>query len=406
MKVSKINRYDILLFVLILCTAGGMWGGAFKPARVFSIFFAIPLFLSYRKVKIGLIKEVFLFLIFLITWSLASLLWSPSAALGLSEWGNMVLRILFFLELVVFGVLSKNALITMINGWSIAFFITALIAVWELNTGNHLDITNYVEGDENINLGGGNVIVRQFAAATFYNYNGYVTYVCYCLPFLLSLAFRWTKGMKQLLAAIPVALVLYIFVLNASRGGIMGFFVFAAVFSYFKLSGSRFSIKVTFLVLLAVVAIVFAYFWDLMSFYLEYRMETGGMSSSRFQIWSCCWNALLESGFIGCGIGGVMDSLIKQHAHIPQPHNFFIEVLLEFGVIVFIWMIILMWKAFRMGRKCKDIAAKYIRISSIIAIPFITMIDSGYVQDIGIWAFWGSLLVLNIIIRKMNSINA
>lgn len=403
-KESKINRYDILLFVLILCTAGGMWGGALKPGRVMSIIFAIPMLLSYWKVKSRLIKEVYIFLLFLIIWSFASILWTPNSFLGVPEWGNMVLRLLLFVELVIFGVLSKNTLGTLVNGWSAAFLITAVIAVWELNTGNHLGITNFVDGDEIINLGGGNVIARQFAQATFYNYNGYVTFICYCLPFLFCLANRWSFGVRKWLALIPIVLVLYIFILNASRAGIVVYIVYAAVFSYYKFHKSNFSVKLTFILLLAGVVLLFAHFWELMSFYLEYRMETGGLSSSRFQIWGCCWQALVDSGFIGCGIGGVMDALTKQHAYVPQPHNFFFEVLLEFGIIVFVWLLVLMWKTFRVGRNSKDVDVKYIRLSSFIAIPFITMIDSGYVQDVGIYVFLGSLLLINLVCKNTVSV--
>ena len=405
MKELRFNKYDILLFVLILCTAGGMWGGAYKPARVVSILFSVPMLLSYGKLKIKLFQEVVLFLFFLVLWGIASLLWTPNSALGISEWGNMILRILFFVELVVFGVLSKNTFNTMVNGWTIAFLITALIAVWELNTGNHLDVTNYTEDDGNINLGGGNVMTRQFAAATFYNFNGYVTYLCYCLPFLFGLAIQWNRGMKQLLAAVPLVLVLYVLILNASRGGIIGFMIYAAVFSYFKLSKSKFSVKITFMLLVSGVIILFAHFWELMSFYLEYRIEASGLHSSRIQIWYCCWEALKDTGFIGCGLGGVMDILTKHHAYIPQAHNFFIEVLLEFGVIIFLWMIYLMWRSYLMGRKCKDMAVNYVLKSSLLAMPFITMIDSGYVQQIGIWAFLGSLLVLNMTQKYINQVN-
>lgn len=396
MRESKINKYDILLFLLLLCTAGGMWGGAFKPARVFSVIFAIPMLLAYGKVKIQMVKEVSLFLIFLAVWSLVSLLWTPNPTLGISEWGNMIFRILFFLELVFFGVLSKNTVNSMINGWTAAFLITAVIAVWELNTGNHLSVTNYEDGAENMNLGGGQIFVRQFAQATFYNYNGYVTYVCYCIPFMLCSFYIWAKGIKQVLASIPIIIVLYVFILNASRGGIIAFIIYAVIFSYFKLSKSNLLVKVSFFVLLLGIIIIIAQFWELMSFYLEYRMETGGMSSSRTQIWECCWQALLKTNFMGCGIGGVMEALIKEHAYIPQPHNFFIEVLLEFGVVIFIWLIFLMWKVFRNGRNSKNIIIKYVRISSFITIPFVTMIDSGYVQQIGIWAFLGSLLLINL----------
>ena len=402
MKESRFNKYDILLFVLILCTAGGMWGGAFKPARVMSIVFFIPVLISYTKVKIRMIKEVTTFLFFLLIWGFASLLWTPNSGLGVSEWGNMVLRIIFFLELIVFGALSKNSINTLINGWSAAFLITAIIAIWELTTGNHLEVTNYVEGAENINLGGGNVIARQYAQATFYNYNGYVTFLCYCLPFLFSLAMMWSRGLKLLLAAIPLVLIVYVFVLNASRGGILGLIIYAAVFSYFKLSKSKFSAKLSFLILFAIVVCIFAYFWDLISFYLEMRMESGGMHSSRTQIWACCWQALLDTGFIGCGVGGVMEALTAQHAYIPQPHDFFIEVALEFGIFVFIWMIVLMWKVFRMGRNCKDNVVRFIRISSLFAIPFITMIDSTYLQSIDLWAFLGSLLIINMGCNRLN----
>lgn len=396
MKESKYNKYDLCLFLLILCTAAGMWGGAFKPARVISIVLFVPMLLSYEKVNLKYIKVIVIFLVFLIIWSLFSMLWTPNIESGVAEWGNMILRILFFLEVVVFGLLSKNTNNTLINGWTIAFLITAIIAVWELNTGNHLEISNYSEGEGNINLGHGNIIVRQFAAATFYNYNGYVTFICFCLPFLFGLSYRWTLGVKQLLAIVPVVLVLYVFILNASRGGIIGFVIFAAVFLFYRLPESSLSAKLSYALILVGIVLFFFYSWEFISFYLEYRMEDSGLSSSRTQIWASCWDAFLETGFIGCGVGGVIDILTKHHAFIPQPHNFFIEVLLEFGIIVFIWMLVLMVKVYRKGRYSKSDFVKYVRISSLLAIPFITMIDSGYVQSIHIWAFLGSLLLINV----------
>ena len=396
MKESKYNKYDFCLFLLILCTAAGMWGGAFKPARIISIVFFVPLLLSYGKVKLKLIRGIAVFLVFLIIWSLFSMLWTPNIESGVSEWGNMILRILFFSEVIVFGLLSKNTSNTLVNGWSIAFIITAIIAVWELNTGNHLEISNYSEGEGDINLGHGNIMARQFAAATFYNYNGYVTFICFCLPFLFGLSYRWTRGVKQLLAVASVVLVLYVFILNASRGGIIGFTIFAAVFLFYRLPKSSLSAKLSYALILVVIVFFIFYSWELISFYLEYRIENEGLSSSRTQIWSICWDVLLETGFIGCGVGGVIDILTKHHAFIPQPHNFFIEVLLEFGIIVFVWMLVLMVKVYRKGRFCKSDFVKYVRISSLLAIPFITMIDSGYVQSIHIWAFLGSLLLINV----------
>lgn len=406
MKVSKINKYDVLLFILLLCTAGGMWGGALKPARVFSILFFIPMISSYRKVKIGILKELIFFLAFLAIWSIFSLLWTPNIALGIPEWGNMVLRMLFIIELVVFGFLSKNTFNTIVYGWTAAFLITAIIAVWELTTGNHLDVTNYVEGAENVNLGGVGTFTRLFSQATFYNYNGYVAYICFCLPFIFSLAIKWNQVFKQLVVTIPLALIFYILIVNASRNGIVGFLVYSAFFLFYKLSKSKLSVKITLGVLIGGLICLFAYFWDMMSFYLELRLETGGMQSSRFQLWECSWRALIDSGFIGCGIGGVMDALTDHHALIPQPHNFFVEVLLEFGIIVFIWLIVLMWKTYRKGRKCREKTVKYIRNSSLLAMPFITMIDSGYVQQIGLWAFLGSLLLINVIGTNTNTLKA
>ena len=396
MKESKYNKYDFCLFLLILCTAAGMWGGAFKPARIISIVFFVPLLLSYGKVKLKLIRGIAVFLVFLIIWSLFSMLWTPNIESGVSEWGNMILRILFFSEVIVFGLLSKNTSNTLVNGWSIAFLITAIIAVWELNTGNHLDISNYSEGEGDINLGNGNIMARQFAAATFYNYNGYVTFICFCLPFLFGLSYRWTRGVKQLMAVVPIVLVLYVFILNASRGGIIGFLIFAAVFFFYRLPKSSLSAKFSYALILVGVVLFFFYSWELISFYLEYRMENSGLSSSRTQIWVSCWDAFLETGFMGCGVGGVMDILAKHHAYIPQPHNFFIEVLLEFGIIVFVWMLVLMVKVYRKGRFSKSDFVKYVRNSSLLAIPFITMIDSGYVQSVHIWAFLSSLLLVNV----------
>lgn len=123
------------------------------------------------------------------------------------------------------------------------------------------------------------------------------------------------------MAVVPIVLVLYVFILNASRGGILGFVIFAAVFLFFRLPKSSFSAKLSYAILLVGVVCFLIYSWDLISVYLEYRLENEGMSSSRTQIWVSCWDAFLDTGFMGCGVGGVMDILAKHHAYIPQPHN-------------------------------------------------------------------------------------
>ena len=392
------NKYDIFLFLLITSVAFGGFGGALAVPRLLTILFSIFLPPCFRRHEILSLKKYIVFLGFFSFYSVVSLIWSINKTEGVVECIYNIIHSLFFIEICTFALYARRPLFTISTSWLIAFLATAGVAVYEITTGYHLPLSRFEE-DIQMNAGGGLVVIRRFAAVTFGNFNNYVTYICLCLPFLVYTLLE-SKQLKYKWFFPIVALFLSVFILiiNASRGGIISLAIVLSVLLFFARK-TKYTIFFGTIIIALLVCFLYKY-RDLLFLSISVRMNGSrdGMvdGSSRFKIWNDALTVFKNSFGLGCGAGALSDSMeLYGTEDIIVPHNFFLEVLASYGIMVFIPIVsFLLSQLNRIIRySFRDRSRHIALIAAFLSMPVFLIINSGYLQLPHLYAFFASLVV-------------
>ena len=123
------------------------------------------------------------------------------------------------------------------------------------------------------------------------------------------------------------------------------------------------------------------------------RIQTSGYDSSRFEIWDSYWRAIEEKFFLGLGAGGMSTNNSNLTNVIAAPHNMFLEILLYFGVLGFIYFLQKMIALFIKCIKVKDKIVRLILIAVFVAMPAYCITNSTYLFDASLYVYFASIYV-------------
>jgi O-antigen ligase len=130
---------------------------------------------------------------------------------------------------------------------------------------------------------------------------------------------------------------------------------------------------------------------------IMYRMYSTEMldGSSRYGIWYNALRALVNTGFMGTGIGGLQAEMRKVGSFydIPITHNMFLEVLTQFGVLIFVPFIIGLYRLVSRIFQISNVDKKRVLIAATLAMPFYFIVNSGYLLSCSFYAYFASLFV-------------
>lgn len=402
-RKRKINKYDAFIFVLIASLLFGCLGGALMLVRVLTILFIPVLIFKYRFCRDYVQKYSLVFILFYI-FCLISLLWTADIKEAWKELVYYPVHLLLFLEILVFSRFAKNPLKSISTGWLIGVGLTLVVAVWEIVTSNHLPTSMFEAEDEVVRVGGIS-IERPFAAATFGNFNSYVVYICFAMPFLYYYILNnYRQVLKTILSTIILVSSIIVILVNASRGGLLTSAVMGAIF---LLMTKKSKYKTLFVIALAVFAVIFIVpRMETLFLAMSLKSEGGGAftDEGRIEIWMVSLEVLANYGFIGTGIGG-MAAAIKAYnpSVINITHNMFLELLVQYGVLFFIFFMVYLFKLFLQARKQKNSSIKILLYMALLAMPIYSIIDSGYLLNPIIYTALASLTVFAYI-NKINPI--
>ena len=394
------NRFDVFLFLLIVSTMFGIFGGALTAPRLMAFILAPALLKELNRSTLKFITPIVVFFLFWVIFMILSLTWTPDRGRGIEEFLYYLVHMLYFIEIIVFALYAKSPIKTIAFSWLFAFLCTALIAGWEITTDHHLSVAH--QGSDRIfRHGGSDTFHQRYASVSFYNYNNYVVYICYCLPFFYYLFSSVRDFSHRFIStlAITTALVssIVIILFNASRGGIITYvgllILYGLFFSRNKKTG-RYSI-VLFLVLLGVIATSRPGLFDT----ILYRLETRSMfdDSGRYNIWGAVFDAFSNTLGLGTGLGGIDVAMEKAGStNITSPHNMFLELLLEHGIFIFVIFCVFLVKLFLRGIKSSQ-AIKQTIILSYFSFVSTFIISSGYLLLPQTWALFACLFVFSYI---------
>jgi len=385
------NKYDKFLFLLIAVLCTGTVGGVFQLSRVVTIFL-LPALLPKYYGAYRLVRPLVIFFIIFYLFCCISILWTPDKSEGFKELLYFPLHFLYLIEIIFFSYYAKNPTKSISMGWVSAVALCSIVAFWELTTGQHLSMTTTLMDYANTEFG---IIDRFTAAVTFGNYNSYVTFLCYSLPWVL---FQMTqsntiKTKAVVIFALVMSAVAILF--NASRGGLLTFIIIGIIWF---LRSPKMPIQKTIIFTIIIFGgyfLLINYGSDLLLM-IEARTGDGNLTdnNSRTAIWRVALDCLFNTLGVGTGVGSVAAALGQGDTSIiASTHSLFFEFLMQYGIFFTLVVLLFLLRMFMNVRRIQDMNRKLVLYMSFLSMPIYTIIDSGYLLSPSLYALIGTLYV-------------
>ena len=396
--MEKYNKYDCVIIVLIASLAFGHFElfRAFHPIRILGLLL-IPIYIHHG--ILSYYRHFSNWMILFGVWAVYmffSLLWTPDVYGGFV--GTFVMFSMFLCITLLFFCVKRaeNPIHSLCRGWLLFALLTLPIAYWEIFTGNHLSSGSFNANDVINNH------YRVFAAVTFRNLNSYVLMLCYSIPFLVMMFIdNSTKRIEKVFSLLTYFLVTIVLIINASRGGYVCLIISLLIlFCYIYI---KINVYLKILITTAIV-MVFIYFLDhLEDINLFFQIyERFSSTSSAFEDDNRIYliieglKIFYRTCFLGGGIGS-MTSLYEQYtdSNILYAHNMFIELLIEYGLIIPILLFYMIFKSIFRMRNTSNMVIRYLFLYSLCTFPFIIAVDDGYQTRSGIWIYLASIVSIS-----------
>lgn len=388
------NRFDLLIIITIASLAWGSYEllGALTPIRLIGLYGLVVAYKNRRVLK-NATKGLSTLFCFWIIYSCFSVIFTFGFSSWLIQFCHTTTMMGAIMALSIWGVKAKNPLKSINYGWLLFVFLTMPIAIWELTTGNHLS-----SGSFNEDTIGAFGLMKPFAAVTFVNYNSYVVMLCIAAPFLYALLF---KGgiIDRVCSLIALIFTFVVLAFNTSRGGIICFVIslfFYIIFTFLKGGIFKKVVLVTLLVLGS--SFLISNFTDIELLEpLIRRSESTGLleDDSRTDVWSRSIELSAKYLFIGTGCGSMPYALEHYYpSKLNFCHNYFLEILLEYGLVIFLVWFTKIFQIIRKNLKSRTIEIKYVALYALLSSPFLLVIDDYYSQRTGIWIYVASILLM------------
>ena len=386
-----VNKYDFILVVLAVCTCFGNFGGAFQVDRILAMLF-LPLLIKLLSNKgYDYARHNLKWIIVIYVYMLISFLWTPDKTEAVKELVYYPVHFILFLELLVFSRKAENPLRCLSRGWMIAVLLCSVVAYWEITTGNHLSMS-LVQRDF---LNTGSVIIQhQTASVTFYNYNSYVTFLCFSIPWLFYIMIDKKRSItEQIISGAALAMASLAIIINASRGGVLAIGVMLFVYYWYS---EKSNIKnILLVIIIGITVYCLTKYGNSITEVLVAKSSDGALFSddARSNIWSHALMAFAESFGFGVGIGGLSAAMGKfAHGGIVVTHNMFLEVLVQYGIIIGFIVIIFLLRLLKKSLKVER-SRKNVLLMALISMPLYTIIDSNYLLNVHLYVLIATIYI-------------
>lgn len=386
------NKYERALILLLIALFSGNMSGILLLPRTCTILL-LPLFLSTTKnCAFGLEAKRF-FILFAVCATI-SLSWTSDFENGVTELILLLFNLLYAYEIIIFATLSTKPIYLISVGWLIALAINNFIGIWEIYTDNHLSVSKF--GSDHQMMIDGKYVFMRYANGFFSNYNAFVTFMCCSLPFLYHLIFTSSNRFFRMACICNLLVSIYILFMNASRGGILALAVISVAFLYFLASRTN---SKKYVILFACFLIgCLIYSWDSISFMIMGRQAQAGdiQDEARWPVWNNAISILVDTFGFGSGVGGLLEAMRQyKTTSVLAPHNAFLEILAQYGILVFVSFVIFIYRIWRRSMKHTNHYYRTIVYASLMAMPAIFIINSVNLTQPYFWAFISSLFIVS-----------
>jgi teichuronic acid biosynthesis protein TuaE len=342
-------------------------------------------------------------------WGLASLSWSIDAGRGLTEVSHI-----FSGLLVGVIIIDATARSSMSNqnwlraGWVMSFAITSAVALWEAITGNHLP---YNPDDLNWDL-------SSVVFSTFPNPNNYSAYLAAAMCFLYWDVRSGRSNRFRGMSLAMIAVLPFLFVMAGSRLGLVSALVQLAYIVPWRSFLRRKRSELLRIAGGAAVALMIAS-WSLSSNEIIREKVSGTLEEfsrpdrSASERMNMTWNALhfaSESSWFGTGAGSFAMHIRRGDGPnftglTVDPHNFWLEVLSQFGVVPFVLLVALVLSIFASGlHPQKRDGSRKFELRHIVVMGMIGYLPAALAASTFIyppnWIFLASMAALADVVRS------
>jgi len=375
-SVLKIKRpiYDIILYFMIISANLGEIAkvGNIKLAWLFGasivIVYIIFFINNYQLLKINHKNKKLLILFFYI-WALYALF--QHIFLVNKPYSFQFLLVLLINCYIVILIITNSKCINDVLYFNkaviISLLINMIIAIWELRTGQHLV---KLEGEQNI------IYYSNKALATFGNGNDFATFLYFGIIAIFIDIIYNKKFIIFKIIIVFIAIILII-IINA-RGAIYGVVLLLAfwLFYYYTLRYINKSILIIFNIF-AIINIFVIIIIILSTNLLEsliYKISSSSNINSdlyRLELIKGSLKIFYDSFFMGVGPGQSINILGM------NIHNFFLEILAEYGIIIFIGIIGLFFNIHLSFSKIKNVMLASLNMAFVPSFVIISVSSSG-----------------------------
>jgi len=347
-----------------------------------------------------------------LVWGIASSIWSPDINAAIIELVAICLGFTVGFVLLNLVAHSENKLHALRIGWVLAYIVSASIAIWEMITGQHLP-GYFMEY-------GAGFVLDNTVMSTFGHPNNFAAFLVICFPFLLWSIYV-SKGITRLFYLLLLVGLPYLLVMTCGRLSIIAVTIQSLLFIAMVSKGLKSFFRGILIVLLIMFVLSFSLqvnvFTSSKFGLLSNELQTGGSAAIRTNlVLNGVWFSIISYG-LGTGAGSFEHMVEHGHGlyptgHIINPHNFWIEILAQYGIIIFIgfvmWFLRIAFIALRIRRNAKKnndtnmcLVAEIILIS-LLGYVFAAVANSSYINQPVNWSILGSILVMVSFINRQD----
>jgi len=387
----KIKNYIPL--ILILSQIFGLFGGMLQVPRILAILFLPVLFNNFHKEIFKHKIIIIFFFAYFCHCAFSMIFLTENSVNGFKDFCYGVINCLIFIEIINFSFKQSSSFL--IKSWTIYLALTIPIAFIELFYNIHFSNSKF-GNDTLIGVLG---TQKVYAAITYGNYNLYNYIISISFPFLLAGLHIFKR--KTLFLLIIISLF-YIVMMNGSRGALLCLVISSLTYIIFYSSNSinKKIIIITISSMILTGAVYYIYQSDEF-IYLQTRLLSKGLEDeTRKEMINIGLDMFVDSNFLGVGAGNFSESAkLYTYSNVIAPHNIFIELISQFGIIIFISFIVLLFKAFSIKYlyvSKKSNILHYILVSSLIIFAIAHTINSIYLSNPYFWIFLATIYTFSI----------
>ena len=331
-----------------------------------------------------------------LAWGSLGLLWTPDFPAGIKELLSIGLGFAIGIIFLCLQSYTDDGLMSIGWGWMVAFLLTASVAIWELTTSHHLSGSYLAH----------NSTLRRIAS-TFGNTNDYGAFLVLSYPFLW-LVYQRTKspqlrwGQWLLIASVPVLVIF-----TASRLSAIAFFMQLLVLTASFLRNKHKHSQSLILVTLSAIILITGMLNPTTDIHRKMsaavhisspqNKKKHSFQSRIFLTLNGLWLTEQTSGR-GVGPGGFeyfqLNKLVPYHTRVSNPHNFWIEILSQYGILVFCLFVSWYLSLYVIAFKKRQTSTSGILLAGLVGYIFAAVANSSYMAQQTNWVFLASIMIL------------